>query len=46
MTRQERNNERGDREAHARAKRMAWGLAALVLVFYVGYFVWNLLQSA
>jgi len=32
---------RDEQKARARAKRMAWWLAALAVFFYVGYFAWN-----
>jgi hypothetical protein len=37
-------NERDERRT--RAKRMAWGLAALAVFFYVAYFAWMFLQSS
>jgi hypothetical protein len=42
---QQGRNGRDERAALARAKRMAWWLAAFVLVFYVGYFAWNALRG-
>lgn len=44
----ERSGQRDAREhglALARAKRSAWLLAAVVVVIYVGYFVWNWLDG-
>ena len=38
-------NERNEQEARARAKRMAWRLAALAAFFYVAYFSWMFLKS-
>ena len=35
---QQGGNGRDEREARARAKRMAWWLAALAVFFYVGYY--------
>jgi len=35
---------RQDDDHRARAKRHAWLLAALVLVIYVGYYVWAYLS--
>lgn len=37
---QQGGNGRDEREARARAKRMAWWLAALAVFFYVGYYAW------
>lgn len=44
-TRSSRSAERGARIAPKALRAKAWLLGAFVLVFYVGFYVWNLVRN-